>query len=58
VLVHWRGEQASSATWEDLDDFRSWFSDLQLEDELDVEGGIDVMCGRTYTRCKRARDVH
>ncbi|WVZ75167.1 LOW QUALITY PROTEIN: hypothetical protein U9M48_023250, partial [Paspalum notatum var. saurae] len=57
VLVHWRGEQAASATWEDLDDFRTRFPDFQLEDELDLEGGRDVMCGRTYARRRRARDV-
>ena len=39
VLVHWRGEPASSATWEDLDDFRSKYPTFQLEDELDLEGG-------------------
>jgi len=30
---------------------------FQLEDELDLEGGRDVMWGRTYTRRRRARDV-
>jgi hypothetical protein len=38
VLVLWHGERASSATWEDLGDFRSRFSDIHLEDELDLEG--------------------
>lgn len=56
MLVHWRDEQASLATWEDLDDFRSRFPDFQLEDELASRGG-DVMCGRTYPRRRRARDV-
>ena len=57
VLVHWRGEMAESATWEDLDDFRDKYLAFQLEDELDLEGGRDVMYGRTYTRRRRARDV-
>jgi transcriptional regulator GlxA family with amidase domain len=48
VLVHWRGEQASSATWEDLDDFRSRFPDFQLEDELDLEGG-EMSCADAPT---------
>jgi len=57
VLVHWRGEPASSATWEDLDDFRSKYPTFQLEDELDLEGGRDVMWGHTYARRRRARDI-
>jgi hypothetical protein len=39
VLVHWRGEPAESASWEDLDEFRSKYPDFQLEDELGLEGG-------------------
>ena len=57
VLVHWQGEPSSSATWEDLDDFREKYPAFQLEDELDLEGGRDVMWGRTYTRQRRARDI-
>lgn len=55
VLVHWRGEPAESASWEDLDEFRSKYPDFQLEDELGLEGGRDVMCGRTYRRRRDAR---
>jgi hypothetical protein len=57
VLVQWRDEPATSATWEDLDDFKDRFPDFQLEDELDFDGGGDVMYGRTYGRRRRARDV-
>jgi hypothetical protein len=57
VLVEWQGKPPASATWEDLDDLRAWFPSFQLEDELDFEAGRDVMCGRTYARSKRARDV-
>ena len=44
LLVHWRGEPASSATWEDLEEFRVAYLDFQLEDELDLEGG-EMSCG-------------
>ncbi|RLN33026.1 putative retroelement [Panicum miliaceum] len=51
VLVHWKGESAASATWEDVDAFRDKFPAFQLE------GGRDVMWGQVYTRRRRARDV-
>ena len=57
LLVEWQGEPVSAATWEDLEDFRSRFPTFQLEDELDFEAGRDVMCGKTYARRRRARDV-
>jgi hypothetical protein len=57
VLIHWKGQSAASATWEDLDSFRDKYPDCQFEDELDLEGGRDVMWGRTYSRRRQARDV-
>jgi hypothetical protein len=57
VLVHWKGESAASATWEDLDSFKERYPAFQLEDELALEEGRDVMWGRTYARRHRARDV-
>jgi hypothetical protein len=57
VLIHWKGQSAASATWEDLDSFHDKFPAFQLEDELGLEGGRDVMWGRTYSRHRRARDV-
>jgi hypothetical protein len=38
-------EQAD-ATWELVDEFKACFPDFQLEDELFVEGGRDVMIGK------------
>jgi hypothetical protein len=57
VLVHWRGGPATSATWEEFDDFRAQFPAFQLEDELVFDEGRDVMYGRTYSRKRRARDI-
>jgi hypothetical protein len=50
VLIHWQGEPASSASWEDLEDFQARYPQFQLEDELLVEGGRDVMWGKRYSR--------
>jgi hypothetical protein len=57
VLVQWKGEPASSSTWEDLETFRVKYPSLQLEDKLLVEGGRDVMWGQAYTRRRRAHDM-
>ena len=57
VLIRWKGEPAASASWEDIDSFVARYPSFQLEDELLVEGGRDVMWGQTYTRRRRARDV-
>ncbi|KAI4330765.1 hypothetical protein MLD38_029019 [Melastoma candidum] len=57
VLIHWKGESAASATWEDVDVFLDKYPAFQLEDELLVEGGRDVMWGRAYTRQRRTRDI-
>lgn len=57
VLVQWKGASVASATWEDRDPLVAKYLGLQLEDELPLNGGRDVMCGKTYTRRRRARDV-
>ena len=57
VLVHWKGEPVSSATWEDVDSFRDRYPAFQLEDDLTLEEGRDVMWRRTYARRGRARDA-
>jgi len=48
VLVFWRGEPPSSATWEDHDNFRATYPDFQLEDELTLQGG-EMSCGASRT---------
>jgi hypothetical protein len=50
VLIRWKGEPPSAATCEDVDCFIDKYPALQLEDELLVEGGRDVMWGRHYQR--------
>jgi hypothetical protein len=54
ILVRWKGESAASATWEDLDNFIDRYLEFQLEDELLVERGRDVMWGKHYSRRARA----
>jgi hypothetical protein len=43
VLVHWNGTQPVDATWEPLQQFKASYPQFQLEDELFVEGGRNVM---------------
>jgi hypothetical protein len=57
VLIKWKDQSPASATWEDVDSFRAKFPAFQLEDELPLEEGRDVMWGRTYVRRRRARDI-
>jgi len=65
VLIQWKGEPASSATWEDIDSFSEHHPTFQLEDRLLVEGG-EMSCGagtthagpaeRTQPPLRRRRD--
>jgi len=55
VLVHWQGEPAASATWEDIESFIDRYPSFKLEDELLVEGGRDVMWGRQYCRRQKPK---
>jgi hypothetical protein len=50
LLVQWHGLAADEATWEPMEDFKTLYPDVQLEDELFAEGGRDVMTGITYKR--------
>ena len=55
ILVQWKDQPASSTSWEDIEDFIQKYPAFQLEDELLVEGGRDVMWGQTYGRRTKAR---
>ena len=45
LLIQWQGLPAEDATWEQLDEFRQHFPGFQLEDELFVQAGRNVMTG-------------
>ena len=45
LLVKWHGLPDDDATWEPLNDFKTLYPDVQLEDELFVGTGRDVMTG-------------
>ena len=50
VLVQWTGLPSAEATWEPLEAFHEAHPMFQLEDELFVDGGRDVMVGQVYER--------
>uniref|UniRef100_A0A0A9DJQ9 Chromo domain-containing protein n=1 Tax=Arundo donax TaxID=35708 RepID=A0A0A9DJQ9_ARUDO len=50
LLVQWAGLDTDNATWEPVEQFRQSYPDYQLEDELFLEDGRDVMTGMTYQR--------
>ena len=54
ILVQWADMPASEATWVQAEEFRTVHPDFQLEDELFLEGGRDVMVGQTYQRKRKA----
>jgi hypothetical protein len=59
ILVVWKGRAASDATWEKLEEFRKAYPEVQLEDELFVgEGGnvVDSFIGKIYQRRKPNRE--
>ncbi|WVZ63072.1 hypothetical protein U9M48_012737 [Paspalum notatum var. saurae] len=55
VLVQWADQPASAATWEDVDEFQRHYPQWQLEGDLLLEGGRDVMWGRHYSKRQRPR---
>jgi hypothetical protein len=50
LLVHWTGQAAADATWVELGTFKRDFPSFQLEDELVLQGGRDVMTRIPYRR--------
>nr|CAB3494457.1 unnamed protein product [Digitaria exilis] len=48
ILVHWKDQPASAATWADVDSFVERYPSFQLEDKLLIEEGRAVMWGRHY----------
>jgi len=57
VLVRWKGAPAAKTSWVALDDFREQFPHFQLEDELLLQGGRDVMWGLGYSRRSRKQQA-
>ncbi|WVZ95735.1 hypothetical protein U9M48_041462 [Paspalum notatum var. saurae] len=57
VLVQWQGQSAAEASWVPLEEFRRQHPTFQLEDELIVQAGRDVMYGRQYQRRHRRDQV-
>jgi hypothetical protein len=51
LLMAWKGQATTSATWMDLEEFRRLYPAFQLEDELLIQGGGGEMsCGVFHTR--------
>jgi hypothetical protein len=50
LLVRWTGQAAADATWVELGTFKRDFPSFQLEDELVLQGGRDVMTEIPYRR--------
>ncbi|KAJ1276598.1 hypothetical protein BS78_05G226900 [Paspalum vaginatum] len=50
VLVQWDGSTVDQATWEPLRQFKDSYPTFQLEDELFLKDGRDVMTDKVYQR--------
>jgi hypothetical protein len=53
LLVQWKGADATAASWVSLSELCSLYPAFQLEDELLLQGGRDVMHGKVYVRRKK-----
>jgi hypothetical protein len=57
VLVKWKGLTAAEATWMTVDEFRLVYPSFQLEDELLLQQGRDVMLDISYRRCCKQQEA-
>ena len=53
LLVRWKNAPATETSWVTLAEFRELFPKFQLEDELLIQEGRDVMVGLQYSRRKK-----
>jgi hypothetical protein len=54
ILIHWIGRSSEEATWKPLEQFKASYPAVQLEDELFLEVGRDVMTNTQYHHHARA----
>jgi len=54
-LVQWKGAPATETSWVNCDEFQRLFPKFQLEDELLLQEGRDVMVGLRYSRRSKSR---
>jgi hypothetical protein len=54
LLVRWTGQATADATWVELGTFKRDFPSFQLEDELVLQGGRDMMTRIPY-QCRGQR---
>jgi hypothetical protein len=61
LLIKWQGRSEVDTTWEQLEDFKRSYAEVELEDKLfGGEGGnvIDAFIGKQYQRCKIREQHH
>lgn len=50
VLIKWKNQPVAESSWEDAELFQKLYPKFQLENELILQTGRDVMVGKTYAR--------
>jgi hypothetical protein len=56
-LIKGKNQLAAESLWEHAELFQKLYSKFQLEDELILQAGSDVMVGKTYTRRRQRNKV-